>query len=374
MNKKIKILIIQGYAYQRGGITTFLKHLVKHIDKSCFEPIVLFLSQGELVDEFQSMNIPVKIICSGRLSNAILAMITIIRIMWLIHKERVEIVFSNEGREHIYGGIAAYLTGIPATFFWHAFFSIRSLSKITLLVPGTIFVNNSETKTLIESRGRRGSTSKCKLVPLGTEITEYRIVNEKLKVEFGIENKVPIITQVALLVHYKGQRYFIESMPRILEHFSKTKFLIVGETPFWASDLYEQELRNRVKELKIEQSVIFTGFRKDALEIIHLSDIIVHPITVPELFEFTVLEAMAASKPVIVGKIGAPKSFIEDGVDGVLISPNSSDAIAESVIWLLKNPDIRKTIGQNARKKVKKCFSVEIMVKKIEKELQEIVK
>ena len=361
MNKKIKILIIQSYAYQRGGITTFLRYLVKYIDKSKFEPIILFLSQGELVSEFQSIKIPVRIIYSGKLSNVAFTIITIIRIMWLIHKERVEIVFSNECREHIYGGIASYLMGIPSTMFWHGFFSLHYLAKITLLIPGTILVNNYETKIRIESRGR-----KCKLVPLGTEVSEHRIVNENLMREIGIEDEVPVITQVTLLVPYKGHRYFIEAMPTILKHFPETKFLIVGETPFWSSNSYEQELRRHVKELKIEESVIFMGYRKDALEIIYLSDIIVHPITVPELFEFVVLEAMAASKPVIVGKTGVPKRFIEHRIDGILVPPNNSEVIAEAVIWLLKNPDIRKVIGQNARKKVEKYFNAKRMIREIE--------
>jgi glycosyltransferase involved in cell wall biosynthesis len=363
MKKRIKILIIQGYGYQRGGTVTFLQYLVKYIDKKKFEPIILFLSQGYLIDEFRSKGLMVKVINSGRLSNVIFLAITIFRIWWLIYREKIDIVFSNDCREHIYGGIAAYLAKIPRTMFWHGFFSSSFFSRTALLIPSIVFVNNKETKLAIEKQGR-----KAILISLGIEIPDIQIpLNKNLKSELKIEENAPIITHVSLLMSWKGQEYFIKAAKYVLKTIPNAKFLIVGGTPEGLERTYEEELHKLVNELGITKSIIFMGHRKDVIQIMRFSDIIVHPVIAPEPFGYVVIEAMAVEKPVIVSKIGTPKEIIEDGVDGILVPPRDSHAIGEAILRLLKDKKLSREMGIKGRKKVEKYFKVDRMVKKMEK-------
>lgn len=364
MDKKIKLLIIQSYAYQIGGVVTFLHYLVKYLDKSKFEPIVLFLSKGKAIAEFKSMGVPARVINSGRLSNIILAIITVLRIMWLIYKEKIDIVFSNDCRESIYGGIAAYFAGIPATFFWHSFFSRHPLARISLAIPTTaIFTNNKEKKEAIEKYYNKKNIY---YIQIGIEMKEG--VEPNMRQKLGLSVDAPLITQVSHLIPWKGHTYFIKSVPRIINYCPEAKFIIVGSKPSPKFLFYENELKELVKSLRLGNSIIFLDYienRREFLGILVASDIIVHP-AVYEDYGITILEAWLYSKPVIAVNGGGPKQFIADGIDGILVPPNNSDAIAEAVIWLLKNPNICEVIGQKAKKKVEKYFNVKKMAREIE--------
>ena len=371
MRKKIKVLIIQGYAYQRGGPVTFLRHLVKHLDRSKFEPIVLFLSEGELVAEFQSMGVKVRVINSGKLSNVILTAITVFRILRLIYKERIDIVLSNDWREHIYGGTAAYFAGIPATIFLQGFPVLSLPAKLSLAVPATsIFADSSPLERTISQWVKQ----KCKtyLVYHGIEIPNIK-EKASLREELDFDADVPIITQVASLMQWKGHKYLINAVPKVIKYFPTAKFIIIGDAPFdsvshrsYASfESYKESLKQLVKNLGIESSIEFMGYRENFLEIIGASDIVVHP-SVYEPLAFVVIEALGYGKPVITTNAGGIKEIIENGVDGILIPPKNSGAIAEAIINLLKNPALCEKLGVRARKKVEKIFRVEREISELE--------
>jgi glycosyltransferase involved in cell wall biosynthesis len=74
------------------------------------------------------------------------------------------------------------------------------------------------------------------------------------------------------------------------------------------------------------------------------------------------LEAMAAAKPVIATDIKGNREVIEDGVDGVLVTPADPEALAAAIIALLSDPSQAAQLGRRARKKIKKQFSQASMV------------
>lgn len=369
LKPKLKILIIQGYGFQRGGTITSLRYLIKTLDKSKFDPVLLFLSQGELVEEFQKQKINVKVINSGRLGNIVLFGITIFRVLYLIYKEKIDIVFSNDAREHIYGGVAAWFKGIPATFFWHSFLPHAFFIRLVFFIPGIVLIYNKKIKTSIESYGK-----KVFLIHAGVEIPNVTKDYKELLKEINVEKSIPIITQVSLLMVWKGQEYFIKSAVNVLKIFPTAKFLIVGDTPLWLSASYEKKLRELVKKLHLEKSVVFMGYRKDIFDIIHMSDIVVHPVIAPEPFGFVVVEAMGMGKPVVVSKIGTPEDIIENGMDGILVPPQNSEAISEAVLKLLKNKEFCEKIGKKAKEKVEKYFQVDKMTREFEKVWENLVR
>ncbi|MCK4352511.1 glycosyltransferase family 4 protein [candidate division WOR-3 bacterium] len=362
--KKLKLLIIQGYGTQEGGNITFIRHLVNYIDKTKFETTLLFLSPGKLVNEFHNKRFNVAVIKSGKVRNISLGVITILRIVFFIHKHKFNVVFSNDCREHIYGGTAAWLAGVPSTFFWHGFFAPLPLLKLALLVPtSAIFTNSKEIKQAIDNY--LNYKKKTRFITLGVELPNLPSKNE-LRAKLGFDSCIPIITQVSVFLPFKGHRYLIEASLKIIKIFPETKFFIVGNAPFPEFKSYKTKMENIVKNLGLEKNIMFLGHREDVLEIMSASDIIVHPIVAPEPFGFIIPESWSCARPIIASNIGGPKEIIEDGVDGILIPPKDSNTLAKVTLRLLKNKKLCKEMGKNGRKKVEKYFRANKMVKEIE--------
>ena len=81
-----------------------------------------------------------------------------------------------------------------------------------------------------------------------------------------------------------------------------------------------------------------------------------------EGFPLTVLESMAAGIPVVATKVGGVVELIEDGKDGLLISPGDSPALAEAILRILEDQELKSVLVQNAKEKVRDYFSIEKMV------------
>ena len=371
MSKKIKVLIVQGYAFQKGGVITFLEYLLNYIDKSKFTPVLLFLSEGELIDKFRKKEVIVKVIHSGRLRNIMKFVLTVFKIATLIKKEKIQVVFSNCLREHLYGGLAAWFTRKPSTFYWHGFAPSTVFDKAISLIPAKmIFANSKHTMTKLPKW----------LIPHTMFVYHGVKVSPQIPYKFQLRNKLklplnaPIITMVGVFMEWKGQEYFIRAVPKVLDTFPTAKFLLVGDISFPQHKIYADRLKELVKNMRLGKAVIFMGYREDVLDIMGASDIIVHASISPEPFGYVIIEAMSVATPVVATNIGGPCEIIESGKEGILVAPRNPDAIANECIKLLENTELRSKMGRYGREKVEKYFKAERTNKEIEKTWVEIVK
>jgi glycosyltransferase involved in cell wall biosynthesis len=115
----------------------------------------------------------------------------------------------------------------------------------------------------------------------------------------------------------------------------------------------------------IQDRFHFLGFRKDVPELLQELDIFVLA-SVSEGFPLVALQAMAASRPMVVTRSGGPQEIIDDGRNGMLVPPADANALAEKISELLADPQQAKTLAQSALSKVSRTFSIEKMVSEYE--------
>ena len=109
------------------------------------------------------------------------------------------------------------------------------------------------------------------------------------------------------------------------------------------------------KKTGVEKNVKFTGFIEEALKPLYYkaADIFCLPsVMKSEVFPIVLLEASAASLPMIVSDLDTFKCIIENGYNGLFTKREDEKDLADAVIYLLENKDIREKLGKNARKKV----------------------
>ena len=205
----------------------------------------------------------------------------------------------------------------------------------------------------------------------GIELDQYspdkiRDSQQKIRKEFNINDATLLIAAVGRLVWQKGFEYLIKAIPDVVENFSNVMFLIVGDGPL------KDRLKALGSRLKVNNHLIFTGFRKDIKDVLSATDALVIP-SLLEGFPMITLEAMAMSKPIIATRIAGIIEQIIDGESGILIPPKNPVALSQAIRHVLSDHEQMEKLKLNARRRVKKHFSAEKMLLETEKIYQSLL-
>jgi glycosyltransferase involved in cell wall biosynthesis len=135
---------------------------------------------------------------------------------------------------------------------------------------------------------------------------------------------------------------------------------------------YLQELEALTQSLGGEDNVLFMGEREDVPEILRSLDVLLMPSWF-EPFGRAIIEAMAMGVPVVATDVGGPTEIVANGKEGVLLPPRDPERWAKVVAALLEDPERRKVMGQNARERATRDFSVERHIEQVEALYDEVL-
>jgi glycosyltransferase involved in cell wall biosynthesis len=188
---------------------------------------------------------------------------------------------------------------------------------------------------------------------------------QKVRALYEIKDDELMILFIGRLVGVKGVDKLIMAMPHILEKIPKAKLVIVG-----IGDLQEY-LANLVKTMRLSDYVKFRfEFIPEEERILHYAacDVAVFP-SLYEPFGIVVLEAMSMERPVVVGAVGVSgmrEIVIPMGDEqcGYHINPSNPTDIAWGITSTLENPEKRKWLGKNGRRRVLNEFTWDIIAEK----------
>lgn len=209
-------------------------------------------------------------------------------------------------------------------------------------------------------------------LPVGKQISEKNAPLPRLNTQEKLTSPVePIrVGLVATFARWKGHDIFLEAAAQVIrvreaaslrEHRPdlNVRFYIVGGAIYKTkgSQFSEEELRELVSVLQIEDKVDFIGFQQNIAEVYRWLDIVVHASTQPEPFGLAIVEAMACGKPVIVSQAGGAAELFTHNYDAVGVPPGDPAALASAIEHLIDNPYQRKCLSENARSTVLNRFS-----------------
>lgn len=196
------------------------------------------------------------------------------------------------------------------------------------------------------------------IVHLGIDPVEFENLNpESVRRRHGISPEDPLIITANKLHPRKRVDLFIKAIPQIRKEIPNLKGLILGTGP------EEANLKALTKSLGLEGGLIFCGhIGKDIPNYYAAADVYVHP-GKNEPFGLSVIEAQMAGIPVVSVKEGEPLRTVVENKTGLFVKATPED-IAEKVIFLLKNDELRKEMGRNAREHVGKNYTWQISAQK----------
>jgi L-malate glycosyltransferase len=174
--------------------------------------------------------------------------------------------------------------------------------------------------------------------------------------ELWLPHHAPVVGNIAALVPHKGQKHLIEAAALVVQKEPDTRFVIAGEGEL------RESLERQIREHRLEKHVFLTGFRPDVLSILKAFDIFVMS-SVAEGLGTSLLDAMAAAKPIVGTRAGGIPEVIVEGETGFLVEPRDHQAMADAIVRLLEDEGLRRRMGDAGLARARAQFSAERMVK-----------
>jgi glycosyltransferase involved in cell wall biosynthesis len=172
---------------------------------------------------------------------------------------------------------------------------------------------------------------------------------------FWLPHGSPVVGNVAALVPHKGQRYLIEAAHLVVQQLPDARFVILGEGEL------REHLEKQVHEHHLEKHVLLPGFRTDVLGCIKGFDLFVMS-SVTEGLGTSLLDAMACGRPIVATRAGGIPEIVEHEVNGLLVPVRDHHALADAIVRALKDPDMRRQMGEAGLARANQRFTVERMV------------
>lgn len=181
---------------------------------------------------------------------------------------------------------------------------------------------------------------------------------EEIKKSYGIDGKELVFGMAARLSEVKGHKYLIEAAENVLNKRNDIKFVIAGAGPM------EPQLKQLVEDKGLKQNFVFTGFIRDIGRIYNIFDVNM-VCSVSEALCLQLIEGMSIGKPMIGTNVGGVPEVIQHGETGLLVQPRNPEELAQAILALAENADLRKAMGQKAARVMEEKFSASVMAKKI---------
>lgn len=289
----------------------------------------------------------------------------------IIRENKINLVHTHSdlrrGKPEI---VAARIAGVPCITHRHGYSNYTRFDKLFAgFVDTNIYISNDVAEYHI-AQGE--SRTKGKIIHNGVNLSDYMKSHYTLRVrkEFGCTTEQVLVGLVARLDWWKGHKFFLEAMSEVVKRNHNIKGLIIGglaELSYDSSIRYLDRLHVMVKSLRLGEKIVFTGHRSDVPCLVAALDVVVHASSTPEPFGLTVIEGMAAGKPVVATAAGGVLDIIEDGVNGLLVPCKDSKAMARAILQILSDRDKAKKMGLVARQRVAEQFTIQHQVTAVQK-------
>lgn len=283
-----------------------------------------------------------------------------------IRENNIQIVHTHDFYTNVFGMAAATLAGVKAKIASkRETGSMRSkaqkiIEKIAFGRADAIVVNAEAVKNYLVKEGI--SAGKINVVYNGLDLerlTPKEINRAKICDEFVLpqNEKIKFITLVANLRHtVKNQPMFLRAAEKVVQKFPDAHFVLAGEGEL------REGLENLAKDLQITENIHFIGRCTKVPKLLSISFACTLT-SFNEGFSNSILEYMAAGKPVVATKVGGASEAIIEGETGFLVKSNDDNLLAEKLIWLLENPQKAIEMGRKGRGKVEANFSCATQLK-----------
>jgi glycosyltransferase involved in cell wall biosynthesis len=355
-----------------GGAQKQLLSLITHLNKERFNLFLFTAQEGLLLPEALSINgiTLKKSRCLERAINPLKDFLALIEIYRFIKKNNIEIVHTHSSKAGILGRFAARLAKVKIILYTvHGWsfndYQPRLLRRLFIWLERIcakfthkiIVVSHYDKQKGLDNH--IGEANKYSLIRYGIDYTEFQPKVQTLRQELGISSNALVIGMVACFKPQKSPQDFIMLASLVRDIPKDLRFILVGD------GVLGKKVERLISKFNLKKQVILAGWRRDIPRLLSIIDVFVLT-SLWEGLPISVLEAMASSKPVVATHTGGIQEVVIEGKTGFLIPPRNIKEMAKRLVLLLKDENLRRNMGENARQSLNFNFTLTNMVKNTE--------
>jgi len=362
MTKTRIVLLTDCFADLAGGAERQIYELIRGLDKNRYDVHVISLDcRGQAPRELiESTGAQLHIFRVVRIYG-ISGLIQGVRFKHFLEDNHIDILMTYHFSSDIWGTFWGKVAGVRTIIsnrrdlgFWRNALHVATYKLINPWVNKIVTNSQSIKEMVVKEEG----------VPLESIEVIYNGVHlpEKLspetptlRVQLGLKVNDIVIMHVANLKPVKGHQYLLEAFAAIEKQHPDIKLVLIGR------DELNGQLQKMAEGLNILDKVIFLGKRDDVQSLLRDADIGVLP-SLSEGMSNSILEYMAASKPVIATKVGGNLEMIKNGFNGFLVEPENAQQLKEALLVLINDRQKRLDMGSAGYERVQNEFSMEAMI------------
>lgn len=365
MDNRLNILHLRASNFFGGPEKQILEHFTRVDPKRFKLTLCSFLEDGK-VNKLIEMGVQSGIKCYNLSSRSPFDFSTILRLIAIIQKEKIQILCTHGYKPDVMGRIASWITGIPEIVISRGWTGENSKIRLYERID-KLFLRFADHVVAV-SRGQGD-----KIIKIGVSSNNVSVIYNAIDVnsiegyssssfrkDIGISKNSILVVSAGRLSPEKNFSALIDAAKIIASKGDLDfKFVIFGE------GFLREDLERKIQDAQLQGKFYLPGFRRDFVSLLKEVDIFILT-SLTEGLPNVILEAYALRRPVIATKVGGTPEIVVDGVTGFLVNPEDKKKMAEHILLLAKNNDLRVKMGENGYQHVKEHFNYETQTKKFE--------
>jgi len=297
-----------------------------------------------------------------------------VQLCLLMRKHRPDVVHTHSSKAGILGRLAARLCRVPVIVHtihglpFHPYQCVL-LNWLYILLErwcarysdGIITVAEAMTRQALAARvGRPGL---FRTIYSGLEVETFLAEHDRAAVRrrYGLSADDLVVGKVARLSDLKGHAFLFDAFKEVAKAEPRAKLLLIGDG--WRRAEYER----RAARGALAGRVVFAGLipPDEVPAAIHAMDVLVH-VSLREGLARVLPQALISGVPVVSYDVDGAHEVVVDGETGVLLPPREIEGLTRAMLSLLRDPALRRRLGETGRTRLASLFGANVMVKRIE--------
>jgi glycosyltransferase involved in cell wall biosynthesis len=357
-----------------GGSHYCLLYLIEHLDRTRFEPLVVFYERNAIMHRFQAVaetiihpqDQPVlwheggsiaamagRVVNFGKFLGVVASHIAFLR------RHHIDIVHLNNSiTRHQDWALAALLANVPCIVHERGLnraYTARDRAlarRLALIIPMSAWIRDH-----MVQRGVPGENIRVMYDGLDPDLVKVTTPAVELRRAWGVADHERVIGIVGNVREWKGQETVVRAMVDVTRRFPDVVCFLVGNTT--PADLeYLASLKRIAAEAGIERNLRFTGYQQDVPSFMNMMEFVIHASIAPEPFGMVVLEGMARRKAIIGSRAGGVIEMVVEGETGFTCPPGDASTLAARIGDLLQDPARSKRMGEAGYTRLLNDFTI----------------
>lgn len=350
-----------------GGISQHLWTLAPHLERSGFRVEVVVLGGGILLQQARERGIRASAVPKRGRGD----LLAIARLSSLLRRRRPTLVHTHTLSTNFYGRFAALMAGVPRIVTTvHSFMGeLRRYDPRGRLGNRLLFWQNQRMNRFADrlvaiSAGVRQwlldagvPAHKIRLIRCGIDLGEaggWASERKEARRLLGLGSDDWVIGNVARAHPVKDQAGLLEAAIPLLRGEPSAKLVIIGDGP------ERRRLQSRARSSGVEGQIVVAGELPNAREIMPAFDVFALSSRL-EGIPLSLVEAMAAERPVVATRVGGVPELVVDGVSGLLVPPGSPEQLRAALARIRADGDLASRLGLAGRRTVEQTYDARRM-------------